>query len=192
MEDLIVHFGRLTYRDFAGSLQPLADLVSEYGGLGTTTLSLFDIEIPASFGDCRTARGSTGTSDSYTTTRAKLERSTRARTPWTLFLLYRNPLCLALAGAISSSIGGRQHQSVYSSGCLTCRGVPIDCGSLQLMFSRDRLSGFGVSKLLLEHLSAIRSTEAQLMDSRCHSFSLGAVCRRDLRVLICLVSSIWG
>lgn len=26
---MILHFGRLTYKDFEGSLQPLADLVSE-------------------------------------------------------------------------------------------------------------------------------------------------------------------
>ena len=143
---MIVHFGRLTYRDFAGSLQPLADLVSEYENVREArycyTSCCLTSEKPASIGDCSTARRSARTSDPYPTTRAGLERPTRVCTPtscWTFRMLSLTSLGSLWQVPYCPSIGGGQHHFVYSSGCLMCRDVPIDCGSLQLVFARPVL-----------------------------------------------------
>ena len=79
-EDLVVRFGRLTYRDFSGSLQPLADLVSEYENVRGEVflhLPLFDaLKQPAFVGDCGATRRSARGSNAYTASRTGLERLT--------------------------------------------------------------------------------------------------------------------
>jgi len=66
---LIVHFGRLTYRDFAGSSQPLADLVSVYENIRETRycytsrcLTSENTSVHWRLWYCATVRGCTPTS----------------------------------------------------------------------------------------------------------------------------------